>query len=111
MSDKSFNKSRRIALKGIVGGLAAIPVVGYVGTAGADGAQLSETEPTAVGLKYKHDASKAMRADKGASKAGVQFCKNCQFIQADSGEWRGCTMCPGKQVNENGWCAAWNLKV
>ena len=111
MSENTINKGRRSALKAIVGGLAAIPVVSFVGTAHAEAPRVSETDPAAVGLKYKHDATQAARTDKGPDKADTQLCSNCQFIQADSGEWRGCTMFPGKLVAENGWCAAWAKKA
>jgi hypothetical protein len=114
MSDKSMNKSRRDAVKLMLGGLAAVPVLNLVGVSAARAQDLPHvdpaTDPTASALQYVHDATQADRADKAGVPGAEQNCANCQFIQADSGEWRPCQLFPGKAVNENGWCASWNLK-
>jgi hypothetical protein len=63
--------------------------------------QLTLTDPTALALKYVHDSQVA-----GAN------CANCQHIQGEDGkEWRPCGIFPGKDVNANGWCAAWMKKA
>nr|B3EBZ6.1 RecName: Full=High-potential iron-sulfur protein; Short=HiPIP [Halochromatium salexigens] len=71
------------------------------------------TDPTAQALKYSEDAANADRA--AAARPGKppeeQFCHNCQFVLADSGEWRPCSLFPGKAVHETGWCASWTLKA
>ena len=114
MSDKPMNKSRRDAVKLMLGGLAAVPVMNLVGMAKAYAEDLPHVDeaadPTAMALQYKHDATQASRADKAGVAAADQTCANCQFVQADAGEWRPCQLFPGKAVNENGWCASWNLK-
>ena len=114
MSDKPINKSRRDAVKIMLGGLATVPVMNLVGMAAAQASDLPHvdpaTDPTAMALQYVHDATTATRADKAGVPGAEQLCSNCQFIQADSGEWRPCQLFPGKAVNENGWCASWNLK-
>ncbi|MEA3277006.1 MAG: high-potential iron-sulfur protein [Pseudomonadota bacterium] len=117
MSDKPMNKSRRDAVKMMLGGMAAVPLMNLVGMAAAQAEDLPHvdeaTDPTAIALKYKHDATQADRA--AAARPGKppeeQDCTNCQFIQADSGEWRPCQLFPGKAVNEKGWCASWTLKA
>jgi len=117
MSDKPVNKSRRDAVKLMLGGLATVPVMNLVGMAVAQAEDLPHvdpaTDPTAIALKYSPDATTADRA--AAARPGLppeeQFCHNCQFVQADSGEWRPCQLFPGKAVNENGWCASWTLKA
>ncbi|MDO6461819.1 high-potential iron-sulfur protein [Granulosicoccaceae sp. 1_MG-2023] len=110
MSEKPMNKTRRSSLKLMLGGLAAIPVVAQVRVAHAD-EPVSETDPMAVALKYVADATKADRADKAGVAGADQFCHNCMQVKADSGEWRGCNLFPGKLVNENGWCSAWVKKA
>ncbi|MEJ2325998.1 MAG: high-potential iron-sulfur protein [Chromatiaceae bacterium] len=113
MSNKPANKSRRDAVKLMLGGLAAVPLVNLVGMAAAEAADLPHVDPatdaTAIALKYHPDATKADRA--AAARPGLppdqQFCHNCQFVQADSGAWRPCQLFPGKAVNENGWCTSW----
>ncbi len=117
MSDKPMNKSRRDAVKLMLGGLATVPLMNLVGMAAAQAEDMPHvdeaTDPTAIALKYKHDATQADRA--AAARPGKppeeQHCANCQFVQADAGEWRPCQLFPGKLVNENGWCASWTLKA
>ena len=71
------------------------------------------TDPTAQALKYHQNSAEADRA--GAARPGLppeeQHCANCQFVLADTGEWRPCSLFPGKAVNQNGWCASWTLKA
>jgi hypothetical protein len=115
MSEKASNKSRRDAVKMMLGGLAAVPLVNLVGMATARATDLPHvdeaTDPTAIALKYKHDATQADRA--GAARPGLppeeQICANCQFVLGE-GDWVGCTLFPGKAVAAQGWCASWTPK-
>jgi hypothetical protein len=117
MSEKQMNKSRRNAMKVMLGGLATVPLMNLVGIAAAQAEDLPHvdpaTDPTAQALKYVADATQADRA--AAARPGKppeeQHCANCQFVLADAGEWRPCSLFPGKAVNENGWCASWTLKA
>ena len=119
MSDKPMSQSRRDAVKLMVGTAVAIPVVNLVGVGSARAAApanaVAATDPTAIALKYSEDATKADRA--GAARPGLppaeQKCGVCQFMQADAGEgdWKGCSLFPGKLVNVNGWCMSWTLKA
>jgi hypothetical protein len=117
MSEKQMNKSRRNAMKVMLGGLATVPLMNLVGIAAAQAEDLphvdAATDPTAQALKYHADATQADRA--AAARPGKppeeQHCANCQFVLADAGEWRPCSLFPGKAVNENGWCASWTLKA
>jgi hypothetical protein len=117
MSDKPICKSRRDAVKMMVGGFAAIPVINLVGLGTARASDLPHvdpaTDPIAQALNYVHDAA---TSDKRAANTGKdlppaeQHCANCAFVQADSGEWRPCSLFPGKAVAENGWCTSWAVK-
>lgn len=110
---KDINVSRRHALKLVLGGAAAIPLGTLLASRtamAADLPQVTEDDPIAIGLQYKHDASQAARADKAGTPADQQQCSNCQFAQGD-GEWVPCTIFPGKSVNANGWCTAWAPKT
>jgi hypothetical protein len=124
MSDKPINKSRRDALKVVLGGLATVPLMNLVGMAAAHAEDLPHvdpaTDPTAKALQYHEDATTAPRVKvedgkEVAVRPGAawdeQFCHNCQFVLADSGEWRPCSLFPGKAVHETGWCASWTLKA
>ena len=110
MSQSTIDQKRRRALKLLSAGVAALPFAHLAtrGTAIAgDMPQLSEDDPTAKALIYVHDAAKAPA---GKRKDGT-FCKNCNLIQGKEGTWRGCSIFPGKAVNENGWCAGWVGRV
>lgn len=114
MSQNKTDLTRRNAMRTLLGGLAAVPLAQLVGSAvatAADLPHLSEDDPAASGLGYKHDAAEAARTKKSGVPASEQFCSNCNFIQADSGTWRPCAIFPGKLVNENGWCTAWAPKA
>jgi hypothetical protein len=112
-----MNKSRRDAMKIVLGGLATVPLMNLVGMAAAHAEDLPHvdpaTDPTAQALKYHVDATTADRA--AAGRTGLppdeQFCHNCQFVLAQEGTWRPCSLFPGKAVNENGWCASWTMKA
>lgn len=43
----------------------------------------------------------------GLQRRDGQFCENGNLIQSKQGDWRPCSIFPGKLVNENGWCKAW----
>lgn len=114
MADKTTNESRRQAVRMMLAGLASVPLINLVNVAAAqaeDLPQLDESDPSAKALNYVHDASAANRVDKAGVPASEQLCKNCQFIQAEEGEWRPCALFPGKAVNENGWCISWMPKA
>ena len=116
MSDKPMNKSRRDAVKMMMGGLAAVPLMNLVGMAAAQAEELphvDEADPTAVALKYKHDAAASEReaTARPGKPAAEQTCANCQFqIPAAEGEWVPCQLFPGKAVAAAGWCASWTLR-
>jgi hypothetical protein len=103
----------------MLGTAVAIPVINLIGVGRLRAADVpanavAANDPTAVALKYNADATKADRA--GAARPGKppaeQKCSICQFQLADqgAGDWRGCTLFPGKLINVNGWCASWTLK-
>lgn len=99
--------ARRALLRTAVA-LAAVPLARTLPAASAESLpHLSETDPMAKALKYFHDAGAAPRTDRPGTSAAEQYCHNCRFIQAESGEWRPCQIFPGKAVNANGWCVSW----
>jgi hypothetical protein len=113
MNDKPTGMSRRRALGIFATAVAVVPVTSLIGARPALAADLphvEESDPIAVSLKYKHDATQAGRVDKAGTPADQQFCRNCQLAQGE-GEWVACTVFPGKAVNANGWCTAWVLKA
>jgi hypothetical protein len=86
---------------------AAIPLGAIPMTLLASGSQVSEDDPAAAALGYKHDASTVDAAKYPQHKDG-QLCSNCKLYTADADSgWGACGIFPGKQVNGDGWCAAW----
>ena len=72
---------------------------------------IKPTDPLAVALKYVDDASQAERPEKSGVPGEQQNCLNCFFVQGDEGQWRPCSLFPGKAVNMNGWCQNWMPKT
>jgi len=110
MSDKPVSESRRDAIKAMMGGLAAVPLMNLAGMAPAQAKDPEilprvdeKADPTAIALQYKHEAP-------DEKKEAGQICSTCQFIQADAGEWLPCQLFPGKVVSGKGWCASWMKK-
>ncbi len=113
MSNYPKDTSRRQALKLVAGAAVAVPLGALLGSGAAVAAdlpQVTEDDPIAVGLKYKHDATQAARTDKAGVAAADQVCANCNFAQGE-GDWVGCSIFPGKSVAAKGWCTAWAPKA
>ena len=73
-------------------------------------AELKESDPIAIALGYKKDATAVdiAKYPKRAGDAGAtQFCSNCALYSAGANGLGGCTAIPGKQVAGVGWCNAW----
>jgi hypothetical protein len=77
----------------------------------AQGAMVSETDPTAAALGYKADASKADKVKFPKFAAG-QNCSSCQLYTGKAGADAGpCALFAGKQVSVKGWCSAYAKKA
>ena len=73
-------------------------------------AELKESDPIAIALGYKKEATAVdiAKYPKRAGDAGAtQFCSNCALYSAGANGLGGCTAIPGKQVAGAGWCNAW----
>lgn len=74
-------------------------------------APLEESDPTAVALGYRHDASQ-VDAAKHPRFAPGQNCSNCVQFRGQPGEaWGGCNLFPGRAVNAAGWCSGYAMKA
>ena len=105
MSQSKLN--RRTFLRRSVAASAVLPLGAIPISLIAQDNQVSEDDPAAAALGYKHDASTVDTA-KYPQKQDGQHCANCKlYTGADGDEWGGCGIFPGKQVNAEGWCAAW----
>lgn len=101
--------SRRQFLK-TFGSAAALSTVGLkaVDAGASDLPRLDESDPTAVSLKYVHDAS---TVDETVRPQKDRFCYNCAlYTGGEEDEWASCGIFPGKAVAGPGWCAVWAPK-
>jgi hypothetical protein len=74
-------------------------------------AMVSETDPQAVALGYKSDATKVDKAKYPKYAAG-QECGSCALFQGKPGAAAGgCSLFAGKQVSAKGWCSAYTKKA
>lgn len=111
MSQKHKTHGRRSFLKTGALAVTAIPAAVALGAATRDARaaglpHLSESDPQATALKYKDDATKSQRP------SNDEFCHNCLNFEGKSGAaWGPCKVFPGKDVNRDGWCAAWVKKT
>jgi hypothetical protein len=108
MTKNAADTNRRRIIKLTVTGLAAAPFANALFSGSAEAADMvSESDPTAVALKYKMDATKA--TDR---KDATALCSNCNFYTAKPGDANGpCTVFGGKLVSAKGWCASWVKKA
>lgn len=82
---------------------------------------LDETDPMAVSLGYRHDASSVdvTKFPKRSGPEGAkQLCKSCQFYQVGGlkaegkeGEWGKCIIFANGLVASGGWCNSWAPKI
>jgi High potential iron-sulfur protein len=101
--------SRRAFLENSV---IAVAAVGVSSVALADSSpMLSESDPIAVALGYKANASTVDKA-KFTQYAAGQSCSNCALYMGAAGASSGpCTIYAGKSVSATGWCASYTKKV
>lgn len=79
---------------------------------------ISETDPTATALTYKHNAADVPAAQQ-VENNGVPFsgqnCASCSFYKAagqlDGAEVGACQLFANGKVKSTGWCASWNKKA
>jgi hypothetical protein len=71
---------------------------------------VAESDPQAAALGYRDDAKKVDRK-KFANYQPGKDCDDCVQFEGKKGEaWGPCKIFPGKAVNRNGWCSAFQPK-
>ena len=102
--------NRRIFVIQSVVGASALASTGLV-LAQAAAPLVQETDPQAVALAYKSDATKVDKA-KNPKYAAGQNCANCALYQGKPTDpAAGCPLFAGKQVSAKAWCNAWAKKA
>lgn len=101
---------------------AATPATEAATTPAAAGGEtltlLSESDPTATGLNYKHNAAD-VPANLQTEKSGVPFsgqnCASCMFYnpagQIEGADVGSCQLFANGKVKASGWCASWAKKA
>ncbi len=100
---------------------AAAPAAESAAPATAGGETLtliSETDPTASALNYKHNAADVpanLQQEKGGVPFSGQNCTSCMFYKAvgqlDGAEVGSCQLFANGKVKSAGWCASWSKKA
>lgn len=102
--------SRRTFVIQSITGVSALAGLAMTNAALAQDA-LADTDPQAVALGYKADATKA-DAKKYPKYAAGQQCGNCALFQGKATDATGgCPLFAGKKVASKGWCSAYAKKA
>jgi hypothetical protein len=104
MTKYSSNPRRRRVIQLIGAAAVVVPFANAALTGTAEAVDVvKESDPAAVALKYKADATKA--ADRKDPKA---FCDNCAYYSGKRGSTSApCAKLAQKLVVAKGWCTAW----
>lgn len=90
---------------------AAEPTPQPAAAGGSEIPMLSEDNPQAQALGYKHDTNDVDNA-RFPNHSAEQACGNCTLFAGQAGqEWGPCGIFPGNQVNSGGWCSAYSRKT
>ena len=107
------NRNRRDFLRDSIGA-AAVAIAGptlIASTAhAAEPPILEESDPIAMALGYKADASQVDTSKypkRSGEQGSKQICANCSLYQARDNAVGSCAAIPGKLVAGAGWCQAW----
>ena len=81
-------------------------LMGGVGHVRAQAGLVAETDPVAVALGYKHDATK-VDAKKYPAWQAARTCNGCQlFLGTPADAQAPCSALANKVVSAKGWCTA-----
>ena len=105
-----MKSNRRIFVIHTLVGAGALATTGLVQAQSA-APLVQETEPQAIALAYKNDATKVDKV-KNPKYAAGQNCANCALYQGKPTDLAaGCPLFAGKQVSAKAWCSAWAKKA
>lgn len=103
MTESSMHPKRRRFIKLTVTGLAAAPFANALLSGSAAAADLvKESDPDAVKLKYKADATKAPERTNAE-----EFCDNCLLYEKKDSASGTCSALGDRLVAAKGWCTSW----
>ena len=94
----------------VIHSLVGSAALAIAGVGRAEAPKVLETDPNAVALGYKDDATKADKA-KFPKYAAGQHCGNCQLYQGPAVGLGACPLFAGKAVPATAWCSAYVKKA
>lgn len=103
MAKSAVHFMRRRFIKLTATSLVAVPFVNAMLARNAEAADMvKESDPGAVKLKYKADATKAPER-----KDAEEFCDNCFLYTKKDSVSGTCSVLEDKLVAAKGWCTSW----
>ncbi len=104
MTRSRADPGRRRFIRVVAVAAVAVPVGNAAFCGAAHAAELiSETDPAAMTLKYKADATKAPER-----KDAMSFCDNCNYYTGKESAANGaCAALSNRLVAAKGWCLSW----
>ena len=104
MAKSPTHPRRRRFIKLTATGLVVAPFANALLRRNAAAADMvKESDPAAVKLKYKADASKAAER-----MHPTEFCDNCLLYESKDNAYGTCSALEDKLVAAKGWCTAWS---
>ena len=104
MTESSVHPKRRRFIKLTVTSLAAAPFANALLSGNAAAADLiKESDPAAMKLKYKADATKAPERTNAE-----EFCDNCLVYTSKDSASGTCSSLGNGLVAAKGWCTSWS---
>jgi len=103
MAASAPRPKRRRFIRLTAAGLAAAPFAGALLSQRAAAEELvKESDPAAMKLKYKADATKASERT-----SPVEFCDSCLLYTSKDNASGACSALGDRLVAAKGWCTAW----
>jgi hypothetical protein len=94
---------RRRFIKLTATGMAVLPFANAILGGSAEAADMvKESDPAAVKLKYKADATKAPER-----RDATELCDNCVLYTSKDSAYGTCSALEDKLVAAKGWCTSW----
>lgn len=103
-------KSRRTFMMKLIAGTSALAAGKVAFSQTQAPVKISESDPQAVAVGYKDDATKVDKA-KFPKYAPGQVCLNCQLYLGSQPPTAPCAIFGNKHVAAAGWCSAWVKKA
>ena len=104
MAESHVHPRRRRFIRLTATGFVVAPLAAALLRGNAAAADMiKESDPAAVKLKYKADATKAPERTNPA-----ELCDNCLLYESKDGAYGACSALENKLVAAKGWCTAWS---